>query len=377
MKLVIVLLTHIDNLPPARNLLLSLTRLDVQVSLITMYSAALPREIKAANNFNIIDLQSKESTNRIQALGKRVLRRKKLRKVIKTITRKEDVIWTITDYDAMETGSLLLNYRHVMQLMELIHDIPIFDEIPVVKAHIEKYARKAEMIIVPEYNRAHIQKAYWQLCETPKVIPNKPKVEEKKYDIKKISSDAAKVFQKIGNRKIVLYQGTFGYERVLEQFIEAVGLLGKEYCMVLMGRDDIEVRKLLDKYPETFFIPFISAPDHLAVTSRAHIGVLSYVNTSNIRHYDPLNALYCAPNKLYEYACFGIPMIGNDIPGLEIPFKLNNIGQCSKLTAEAIAMTIREIEENYDTMSRNCKTFYSSVNIDRIVEEIVRELKEK
>ena len=40
-------------------------------------------------------------------------------------------------------------------------------------------------------------------------------------------------------------------------------------------------------------------------------------------------------------------------------------------------MTIREIEENYDTMSRNCKTFYSSVNIDRIVEEIVRELKEK
>ena len=377
MKLVIVLLTHIDNLPPARNLLLSLTRLDVQVSLITMYSAALPREIKAANNFNIIDLQSKESTNRIQALGKRVLRRKKLRKVIKTITRKEDVIWTITDYDAMETGSLLLNYRHVMQLMELIHDIPIFDEIPVVKAHIEKYARKAEMIIVPEYNRAHIQKAYWQLCETPKVIPNKPKVEETKYDIKKSSSDAAKVFQKIGNRKIVLYQGTFGYERVLDQFIEAVGLLGKEYCMVLMGRDDIEVRKLLDKYPETFFIPFISAPDHLAVTSRAHIGVLSYVNTSNIRHYDPLNALYCAPNKLYEYACFGIPMIGNDIPGLEIPFKLNNIGQCSKLTAEAIAMTIREIEENYDTMSRNCKTFYSSVNIDRIVEEIVRELKEK
>ena len=120
MKLVIVLLTHIDNLPPARNLLLSLTRLDVQVSLITMYSAALPREIKAANNFNIIDLQSKESTNRIQALGKRVLRRKKLRKVIKTITRKEDVIWTITDYDAMETGSLLLNYRHVMQL-SLIH----------------------------------------------------------------------------------------------------------------------------------------------------------------------------------------------------------------------------------------------------------------
>ena len=53
MKLVIVLLTHIDNLPPARNLLLSLTRVDVQVSLITMYSAALPREIKAADTSSL------------------------------------------------------------------------------------------------------------------------------------------------------------------------------------------------------------------------------------------------------------------------------------------------------------------------------------
>ena len=30
-----------------------------------------------------------------------------------------------------------------------------------------------------------------------------------------------------------------------------------------------------------------------------------------------LNALYCAPNKIYEYAGCNIPMIGTDVLGLK------------------------------------------------------------
>ena len=50
MKIVVVLLTHIDNLPPARNLLLVLSKLGYEVALITMYSDALPNEIKENKN---------------------------------------------------------------------------------------------------------------------------------------------------------------------------------------------------------------------------------------------------------------------------------------------------------------------------------------
>lgn len=377
MKIVMVLLTHIDNLPPARNLLLSLSKLDIEVSLVTMYSKALPDEVKEADNITVYDVQEEVETNKIKCLIKRFTRRRKVRKIIQNITQKNDVIWTVTDYDAMEVGALVLKYRHVMQLMELIHDIPIFDELPFIRAHIDKLARKAEKVIVPEYNRAYIQQAYWQLKETPKIFPNKPTVQKREYNIEDISSKAKEVLDTIGNRKIVLYQGVFGYERVLDQFIEAVEMMGSEYCMLLMGRDDEEARKLLQKYPQAFFVPFIPAPNHLAITSRAHIGVLSYVNTSNIRHYDPLNALYCAPNKIYEYACFGVPMIGNDIPGLKVPFQTNNIGLCSKLDAGSICKAIREIEENYEVMSNNCKNFYEDIDMDMLVRTIVHELKEK
>lgn len=374
MKLVIVLLTHINNLPPARNLLISLSKIDIKVEIITMYSAALPKEIKDAKNITVHDVQSEIASNKVQALKNRFKRRKKVRALIKEITSERDVIWTVTDYDAMEVGDVLNNYRHVMQLMELIQDIPIFDELPFYKANLRKYAQTAEMVIVPEYNRAYIQQAYWQLKNTPKVLPNKPTVCKQEYDVEIISPEGAKVLSEIGNRKIVLYQGVFGYERVLDQFIEAVEQLGNDYCMLLMGRDDEELQKLLDKYPKTFFVPFIAAPNHLAITSKAHIGVLSYVNTNNIRHYDPLNALYCAPNKLYEYACFGIPMLGNDIPGLKIPFEQNNIGRCSELKANQIAEEILEIEKNYNQMSENCVRFYESIDMDQLVQELVRKL---
>lgn len=377
MKLVIVLLTHINNLPPARNLLLSLSKIDINVELITMYSSALPEQIQEAKNIIIHDVQPEVARNKVQALKNRFKRRKKVRELIKELMSEKDVLWTVTDYDAMEVGDILNNYRHVMQLMELIQDIPVFDELPFYKANLRKYAQTAEMVIVPEYNRAYIQQAYWQLKNTPKVLPNKPTVCKQEYDIEKISPEGAKVLSEIGNRKIVLYQGVFGYERVLDQFIEAVEQLGDDYCMLLMGRDDEELQKLLEKYPQTFFIPFIAAPNHLAITSKAHIGVLSYVNTNNIRHYDPLNALYCAPNKLYEYACFGIPMVGNDIPGLRLPFEQHNIGRCSELKANQIAKEILEIEKNYIQMSKNCIQFYESIDMDQLVQELVGKLIDK
>ena len=375
MKIVIVLLTHIDNLPPARNLLLSLIRQNIKISLITMYSYALPSEIRDNDCISVYDVQRSISKNKLSAIFNRFKRRLKVRHLIKMITECDDIIWTITDYDAMEVGKVLLNHRHVMQLMELIRDIPIFDEFPLFKANLSRYAKNAELVIVPEYNRAHIQRAYWNLQKLPIVLPNKSKVEiNENVDISAISIEAANVFRQIGSRKIVLYQGTFGYERVLDQFIEAVKILGDDYCCVLMGNNDDELKKILKKYPETFFIPFIPAPNHLYVTKHAHIGVLSYVNTNNIRHYDPLNALYCAPNKIYEYAYFGVPMIGNDIPGLDLPFKQFNMGRCSELKADAIADKIREIENSYEEMSLNCRKFYNDINIDDRINKILHEI---
>lgn len=377
MKIVVVLLTHIDNLPPARNLLLVLSKLGYEISLITMYSDALPNEIKENNKICIYDLQLQIEYNKIKCFINRFKRRYKLRKLLKEITNKDDIVWTVTDYDAMECGKILLKYRHVMQLMELIEDIPYFDEIPFLKAHLSLIGGKAKVVVVPEYNRAFLQQGYWNLKDVPIVLPNKPFIDFHERRLEITNLEAKSVLEKIKDKKIILYQGVFGYERVLDQFIEAVEMLGDEYCVLLVGRYDEEAKKLLNKYPKIYFIPFMKAPEHLKVTSYAHIGILSYVITNNIRHYLPFNAMYCAPNKIYEYANFGIPMIGNNIPGLNYPFEKYNIGKCAEqLTAVKIAEAIQTIELNYSEMSKNCIDFFNSVNLEEIILEIIDKAKD-
>ena len=374
MKLFFVLLTNINNLPPAKNVLLEFAKQKIPFQLITMYSSDLPETIKQNNQIVVYDLQPKATNNKIKALLNRLCRRNKLRKLIRQNVSSSDIIWTFTDYDAMEVGRLLLKHRHVMQIMELVKDIPYFDEIPFLKANIKKYAKKSELVIVPEYNRAFIQQAYWRLKETPFVIPNKPEINKKDLIINNINEETKATLNKIKNKKIVLYQGTFGYERKLDEFIKAVHSLGNDYCVVLMGSRTKDAVELIKKYPFVYFVPFIPSPYHLFFTSLAHIGIVTYSKFYGIKHFDPLNAMYCAPNKTFEYSYFGIPMIGNKIPGLEIPFEKYHCGLCADLNDNSIKEAILEIEKNYDSYSIGAKSYYQSFDMTKAVKEIITKL---
>lgn len=65
-------------------------------------------------------------------------------------------------------------------------------------------------------------------------------------------------------------------------------------------------------------------------------------------------------------------MIGTDVLGLKEPFERYDIGYCcEELTAECLIEKIKRIESRYTTMSKNTKRFYDSVNLDRIIENIL------
>ncbi len=100
--------------------------------------------------------------------------RKLIRKWVKKEMKNNDIIWTTTDATVREIGPDLLNYKHVMQLMELVEYVPKFPLIPkknLFKFNITKYAHHAWKIVVPEINRAYIQKVWWDLEKTPKILP--------------------------------------------------------------------------------------------------------------------------------------------------------------------------------------------------------------
>ncbi len=126
----------------------------------------------------------------------------------------------------------------------------------------------------------------------------------------------------------------------------------------------------------SFFIDFVKPPYHLEVTSHAHIGILTYTPVKN--QYSPLNALYCAPNKIYEYAMLGVPMIGNNIPGLKIPFDTYQMGEIIKeFSSDDVVSAIKNIEENYEQYSDNALKFYADTDMHQLIQEIDQHVEKK
>ena len=106
----------------------------------------------------------------------------------------------------------------------------------------------------------------------------------------------------------------------------------------------------------------------MEVTSCADIGVAVYQENS-------LNNLFCAPNKIYEYAGFGIPTIGNDIPGLVDTIQRFGAGECVQWSdVSAIEDAIQKVYQNYDEYEKRSAFFYEQTNCFNIMERIIKDV---
>ena len=367
MKVLVVIGSQINAFPPVRNLVEILIRNGHKVTVLARDNTGLFINAQKNYEFIVIPEPDPKRPSPIEYRKKQQF----MRRVVKEEMKHHDILWTATDATVRDLGDVVLKYKHVMQLMELIRDIPFIPGQKLIPLNIKRYAQQAYKVVVPEYNRANIQQTWWDLKKRPTILPNKMSMPS--FDAVDIPEDVQKILDEIDNekKKIILYQGVFHEDRELETFIQATETMKNEYQIYLMGTDTPYRQKLSKTFPDVKYVSFIKPPFHLLVTKRAHIGLLPY-KAAPYLHYAKINALYCAPNKIFEYSAYGVPMLGTDVPGLHEPFSTYNIGlTCEPLTADKIARNIREIERNYATMSDNCHDFYDSVDMDKIVEAIL------
>lgn len=223
-------------------------------------------------------------------------------------------------------------------------------------------ARKAldESVIVEcEPNRAYFEQYLQKLKTRPLVIVNKPLLDPKA--IPPLNDEAKAVFEKIGNRPVFLYQGYISKERGdVPLILETIAKNRPDYCVLsLPGSPELNAQ--LAPYPNAFTLNRITAPGHLAVTARATVGIAVYRGTGSGTW--GLNALYCAPNKTYEYAAFGIPTLGNKIPGLEYSIGMAKSGICCEMTPDAILEAADDLIDNIEVYRENAKRFYRDADV--------------
>lgn len=217
-------------------------------------------------------------------------------------------------------------------------------------------------IVECEINRAYLAQSMRGLKNLPFVITNKPMIDPK--TIPPLNDEARTVFEKIGDRAVFLYQGfvtaTSGERGDVPMILETIAKNRPDYCVLSMPANDY-IKNLLAPYPNAFTLSRIPAPGHLAVTAKSTVGIAVYKGGRPGTW--GMNATYCAPNKIYEYAAFGLPTLGNDIPGLRYSIGVAKAGVCCAMTSDAVLAAADELVAHLDVYRENARHFYDQTDV--------------
>lgn len=356
--------------PPILSIIYSLLRLGDSVCYVGCCSdEGISARLRAAGVDVYEAIENRVDDNAFVKVFKLLLFRRRVNAYLSKVASANTLVWVLGNENSWILHKIVYKYRSVLYLFEFPRlSVNARYRLLAPTVNYRKLMRAAYRVVCSEYNRAHITQAYFGLARVPDVVPNKPAIP---------LDGGAQVSRAVwegDRRKVVLYQGIFNWpERRLEELCESAAYLSEQYVIVAIGPESEYKKQLKGRYEskDVQFLSFMPPPSHLVITSTASIGFISYFPEPGSIE-SCLNTLYCAPNKIYEYSRFGIPMIANDVPAIAHLFNKFGAGICVRdFSPLGIAQAIREIEANYESFSAGALRLYASVDFDALISEIV------
>lgn len=249
-----------------------------------------------------------------------------------------------------------IKQKYVLSILELYNVGTLYDK------RLKKIIKKAKAVICCETNRATIMKARYGLNNLPFVIPNKA------YELPLSQNiELQQRLEPYKGKKILIYQGIIAADRPIAIIAKALAKISdNKIFLFVVGQSTPQQEEELKKiYKNTICWGYIPAPEHLQITSVSSIGIANYDKSSE-------NNLYCAPNKIYEYGRFGLPMIVSTNPGLVQTVGKFKAGLCIDFSKEEIIINaINEIFSNYKAYSEAAYKLYTTTNNIEIMQKVV------
>lgn len=181
--------------------------------------------------------------------------------------------------------------------------------------------RRADVVIAANKERAALMQLHYQLREEPVVVKNvPPRPVEAPLPVGFTSTPTPGTTRAVR----LVYQGDVALERGLGDFVETVIALGPPYELLIIGGgpDALAVASMADDPRagnRVRLLGRVPAADLPALMRGCDLGVVCYPQRG-------WNNIYCAPNKLFEYAQAGVPMVATPNPVLEAAFANYGIG---------------------------------------------------
>lgn len=124
------------------------------------------------------------------------------------------------------------------------------------------------------------------------------------------------------DQKILLYQGGLYSGRGVNFILDAFqARLNDDLVIVFMGKGELmsKIKKVSEQKNNIFFYPAVSPDVVLEYTASADIGIHLIQNNC-------LNHNYCMPNKLFEYAMAGLPILVSNVKDMSELVVKSNMG---------------------------------------------------
>lgn len=298
---------------------------------------------------------------KLDKLNNWVAFRRAVKARLRTIDPASCVLWFGTGETSMPMVGALGGFSYVANALEL------HDDNETKKRLIGSVCKGAVAVTACERTRAYIMRSWWGLPRLPYVFPNKPYGMELRREMPLTCDETRRIVDDMAGREFFIYQGILHEEAYVAEIAKALKAEGGEHPLVLMGIDKHGMApRIKEIYDNTYYYPSIPAPKHLEVTSRAYVGIVFYKA-------DILNEAFCAPNKIYEYSSFGLPMLANDIPGLENTVGTAGCAECVPLRKGEIVHAVERIEAGYDGYVDAAKRFFdatdNTVEMRRLLDE--------
>ncbi|HOI84452.1 MAG TPA: hypothetical protein PLP48_00115 [Acholeplasmataceae bacterium] len=211
------------------------------------------------------------------------------------------------------------------------------------------YMKKCDLIIAASEERSKIMQKEFSLEIKPLVIRNISFLPQNNNEGYQLLSEKHKDFFKIPAFSII-YAGVMVKGRNLDILINVVNKLGSEFKLLLLGNGDAygKLEAVIQTLNNKNIIIDNAVPyEHLgSVVNKFDVGYMYYGN-------DTLNNIYCAPNKVYEYASANLPILCNLNPTIFNLFQEYPIG----ISSDDIYNSLLEIKSKPEKFKKNITIF--------------------
>ena len=152
------------------------------------------------------------------------------------------------------------------------------------------------------------------------------------------------------NLPIIIYQGFFSLGRGIENLIENIKkITEEEYNFIFMGYGPLEnlIKKSAKEKNNIIYLPPVDPSELEIYTSSANFGIALIEDKC-------LSYRFCLPNKFFEYAMCGLPIIVSNLPEMSKFVRKYNCGFILKNESlKEFEFLLKKLKENNNNLFSN------------------------